>query len=207
MAIVRSEIVGVLCLAMLMLSGAYEFSALEDAITSRGGVVGVAAAASPSLIGLRECSSLPNQSRHAMCMQIRTKVDVGPDGVRGLFAKEAVPPGGLVASIPSRMVMNVGSESGSFLVRRQQQRSAASCSHAPHVQTPVLMVQREMLDRHSRFRPYLDTLPKPGTIFNQCTLPISAAKILQSEFWVRINLSPSFCGHRRCYVSSSCYDL
>lgn len=43
MAIVRSKIVGVLCLAMLMLAGAYEFSALEDAITSRGGVVGVAA--------------------------------------------------------------------------------------------------------------------------------------------------------------------
>ncbi len=59
-------------------------------------------------------------------MQIRTKVDVGPDGVRGLFAKEAVPPGGHVASIPSTMIINIGPESGSFLV-------SLICMHQPCV--------------------------------------------------------------------------
>eukprot|EP00195_Chlamydomonas_chlamydogama_P006162 CAMPEP_0202890664 /NCGR_PEP_ID=MMETSP1392-20130828/995_1 /ASSEMBLY_ACC=CAM_ASM_000868 /TAXON_ID=225041 /ORGANISM="Chlamydomonas chlamydogama, Strain SAG 11-48b" /LENGTH=357 /DNA_ID=CAMNT_0049574279 /DNA_START=49 /DNA_END=1122 /DNA_ORIENTATION=+ len=95
---------------------------------------------------------------------IKTKVDVSKNGIRGLYAKEAVKAGDYLATIPSSVILNAGSVHGDFM-------------------SPMMTLLREMHTPCTRFKPYLDIMPKKGEIINACNLPYEYLPLLQSSYW------------------------
>lgn len=97
---------------------------------------------------------------------LKTRIGQNRDGHRGLFAKEAIKEGDVIFSISAASILNSGVSTGSFL-------------------TPTLSVLRELLHPQSRFKPYLDILPRKGDAINACNLDPSVFPLLESEHWTK----------------------
>ncbi len=54
-------------------------------------------------------------------MQLKTRIGVNAEGIRGLFAMEDGRKGDSVATIPATTMMNVGSPSSNLMVRAARQ--------------------------------------------------------------------------------------
>lgn len=97
---------------------------------------------------------------------LNTTIGFNAKGVRGLFAKQDAKKNDLLATIPSSCMLNAGSLDSS-------------------IATGTIIALRELYDPHSRFKPWINVLPRRGEVVNLCNVDKKYLHLLDSEYWQR----------------------